>query len=153
MQYRTQIIYDSRVSRYNQSEHGIDDKYKPWNHKQSKSWNNNRFQEKRFQKGYYSKPRSFSNTRQHSKHVWTNKRGPRRWVPKAEIMYHSDLPTRKGYVLPRVWKQVLCKGRRAYVLDTWLTSSQVNNQNLDNEEEEYWDDFIINLDEEFYRND
>ncbi|CAJ2662650.1 unnamed protein product [Trifolium pratense] len=99
MKYRTQIIYDSRVSRYNQSEHGIGDRYKSWNHKQSKSWKNNRFQKK------------------------------------------------------RVWKQVLCKGRRAYVLDQWLTNSQVNNQNLINEEEEYWDDFIINLDEEFYRND
>ncbi|CAJ2666514.1 unnamed protein product [Trifolium pratense] len=52
MKYKTQIIYDSRVSRYNQSEHGIDNRYKPWNHKQSKSWNNNRFQtKKRFQKG------------------------------------------------------------------------------------------------------
>ncbi|CAJ2651269.1 unnamed protein product [Trifolium pratense] len=117
MKYKTQIIYDSRVSRYNQSENRIDNRYKPWNHKQSKSWNNNRFQtKKRFQKGYYSKPR-------------------------------------KGYILPKVWKQVLCKGRRAYVLDQWLTSSQDNNQNLINEEEEYWDDLIINCDKEFHRSD
>ncbi|CAJ2642247.1 unnamed protein product [Trifolium pratense] len=128
MQYRTHIIYDSRVSRYNQSEQRIGDKYKLWSHKQSRSWNNNKSQtKKKFQKGYYSKSRSFSNTQQHSKHLWTNKRGPRRWVPKAEIMYHSDLPTRKGYVLPRAWKQVQCKGRRAYVLDKWLTGLRKNN--------------------------
>ncbi|PNX69678.1 hypothetical protein L195_g064541, partial [Trifolium pratense] len=58
-----------------------------------------------------------------------------------------------GYVLPKAWKQVQCKGRRAYVRDKWLTGSQVTNQNMRNEEEEYWDDFIINCDEEFYRND
>ncbi|PNX60206.1 hypothetical protein L195_g051808 [Trifolium pratense] len=88
------------------------------------------------------------------KHLSTNKSGPRsKWVPKTEIMYHSDLPSRKGYVLPKMWKQVRCKGRKAYVLDIRHTSLQVCSQNLREEEDDYWDDFIINCDEEFYRND
>ncbi|XP_045801120.1 uncharacterized protein LOC123894995 [Trifolium pratense] len=61
-QYKTQIIYDSRIRRYNQSNH---------------------------------------------------------WI---------DLASRKGYVLPKMWKQVRLKGKKAYVLDIWLTSPQLTTQ-------------------------
>ncbi|PNX82437.1 serine/threonine protein kinase SRPK1 [Trifolium pratense] len=98
-------------------------------------------------------PESDSEVADEGKYFRTNKTEPRsKWVPKTEIIYHSDLTSRKGYILPKMWKQVRCKGRKAYVLDIWLTSPQEYNKNLREEEDDYWDEYTINC-KEFYRND
>ncbi|MCH92043.1 serine/threonine protein kinase SRPK1, partial [Trifolium medium] len=107
---KPQIIYDSRTRRYNQPKQMYGNQQRFWNNKQSKLWVKNSYQSKQyFQKRNYSNPRGAPKVYQRNNVFKTNQIGPiGKWVPKSEIVYHSDLHAMKGYRICDECAEVRC---------------------------------------------
>ncbi|XP_045797929.1 uncharacterized protein LOC123892146 [Trifolium pratense] len=118
--FKPKIIYDSRTRKSN------DQRF--WNHKISTAWN-----KKTSQNNYYYFKQNSKYQTHKNKSLRTNQNGPRsKWVPKQKVVYLSDLPTRKDFVLPKAWVQVRCKGRKAFVPRMCLISK----------DDDYWSEYI-----------
>ena len=118
------------------------------NPKAQKQWTKKTiFQRPNFQRKFYTSPHSFTKIQARTKNFRTNQHGPRReWVPKCEILYHSDLSCRKESFSTDKWKQVISKGRKAYVPKHYFTSDYAELK----KDNDYWNEYHIECGDYYY---